>query len=769
MSERESRSKRQRTSDIDYRERKRSKRDAASSPESPDQSPPQNAVQRECRRLYQEIKELEDPEDGHLCCDLFLQPPSRRQYPDYYEMIKTPIALNNIKAKIDKIQYASVDEFKADIELMVTNAKKYNVKESYAYQDAKLIKGKSNTRRGSSDAAPEPVSKSATIKLPALAFGNKPAAAPVADSKIKSIKLKTSVKSKPTHTINELMDAIGDKNTKLALEILDSEPSFNVNELVSVDMFNETFTWSPLHAAAYYGETKVIRALMAHNAQVDIHDTWYSGTPLAWAAFGDRDKAATLLVEKYNANKKAKNIHGQIPLDLVSDRDDPRWAGVLTSAPLKPSSKSDTATPEPVKRDGQSNVRRPSEASSVPASTASIRPELPSIPYPPVAAGQLDPIALMRDVFKNVRNHTDQYGRLYSEIFEEDRMASGFYPSIQAWEADITQIFLNAMAFAENSSRLHKDAKLLHRLYFRMKERYLAKIKVGPSEERQLMVQPLPPWHGEPIPPRPSVKNSQLDQATIDAAFGTLNMRNSLKNRRHNDNDILDTYNPPPYNPQRPPLAALQMTQPTMPSYSDMPYGVPQYNKPVATSSFGPPQSFTPPIVSVESPMPTPAIPFQSPPPPPVQQLQQMQAQYSLLDPDVARLFESPDKRKAVRLLNGLQIESVDKSFVKQVDGQYFAHSILIGPQVHTLKIRTDLLPPLKQQTGRIVVQAAYNHRRLQPTDDASEWVATPLAHGLNVVSVTVTIDVTPSSSPIAAQDIEAQTYTLFITRNPQS
>jgi hypothetical protein len=48
----------------------------------------------------------------------------------------------------------------------------------------------------------------------------------------------------------------------------------------------------------------------------------------------DRDKAARLMVEKYNANKKAKNIHGQIPLDLVSDRDDPRWAGVLTSAPL---------------------------------------------------------------------------------------------------------------------------------------------------------------------------------------------------------------------------------------------------------------------------------------------------------------------------------------------------------------------------------------------------------------------------------------------------
>jgi ankyrin repeat protein len=153
------------------------------------------------------------------------------------------------------------------------------------------------------------------------------------------------------------MTAISEKNSKLAVEILESDSSINVNELVSVDMFNDTFTWSPLHAAAYYGETKVIKALMAKNANIEIHDTWYEGTPLAWSAFGgngslhmlclasdvaslivcsfaDRDKAARLMVERYNASKKAKNVHGQIPLDLVSDRDDPRWAGVLTSAPL---------------------------------------------------------------------------------------------------------------------------------------------------------------------------------------------------------------------------------------------------------------------------------------------------------------------------------------------------------------------------------------------------------------------------------------------------
>lgn len=44
----------------------------------------------------------------------------------------------------------------------------------------------------------------------------------------------------------------------------------------------------------------------------------------------------------------------------------------------------------------------------------------------------------------------------------KERLASGFYPTLQALETDITQIFQNAMAFAENSSRVHKDAKLLH-------------------------------------------------------------------------------------------------------------------------------------------------------------------------------------------------------------------------------------------------------------------------------------------------------------------
>lgn len=43
----------------------------------------------------------------------------------------------------------------------------------------------------------------------------------------------------------------------------------------------------------------------------------------------DNDRLVRLLLEKYGANREAKNIHGQVPFDLVSDKDDPRWEGIL--------------------------------------------------------------------------------------------------------------------------------------------------------------------------------------------------------------------------------------------------------------------------------------------------------------------------------------------------------------------------------------------------------------------------------------------------------
>lgn len=129
--------------------------------------------------------------------------------------------------------------------------------------------------------------------------------------------------------MKELMDAISKKETKRALELLEEDGNLDPNELIKVEMFSDTFTWSPLHAASYYGDVKLAEALISRGADIELNDTWYSATPLGWAAFGDKDKVVRLLVQKYHANTKAKNIHGQVPFDVVSNQDDPRWIGLL--------------------------------------------------------------------------------------------------------------------------------------------------------------------------------------------------------------------------------------------------------------------------------------------------------------------------------------------------------------------------------------------------------------------------------------------------------
>ncbi|CDO73448.1 hypothetical protein BN946_scf185013.g83 [Trametes cinnabarina] len=65
--------------------------------------------------------------------------PSKRQYPDYYAQIKRPIALDDIKAKLDAREYASMEEVMQDFETCFRNAKRYNIRESQIWKDAKFL------------------------------------------------------------------------------------------------------------------------------------------------------------------------------------------------------------------------------------------------------------------------------------------------------------------------------------------------------------------------------------------------------------------------------------------------------------------------------------------------------------------------------------------------------------------------------------------------------------------------------------------------------
>lgn len=64
---------------------------------------------------------------------------SKVQVPDYYDIIKRPIALNIIREKVNKCEYKIASEFIDDIELMFANCFEYNpVQTSEAKAGARL-------------------------------------------------------------------------------------------------------------------------------------------------------------------------------------------------------------------------------------------------------------------------------------------------------------------------------------------------------------------------------------------------------------------------------------------------------------------------------------------------------------------------------------------------------------------------------------------------------------------------------------------------------
>ena len=73
---------------------------------------------------------------GRQVSELFVELPANQDYPDYYEVIKQPIALGDIQLKIRQGEYEDLEGVKVDFRLMVDNAKTYNMKSSWVYKDA---------------------------------------------------------------------------------------------------------------------------------------------------------------------------------------------------------------------------------------------------------------------------------------------------------------------------------------------------------------------------------------------------------------------------------------------------------------------------------------------------------------------------------------------------------------------------------------------------------------------------------------------------------
>ncbi|KAI1977812.1 hypothetical protein LOZ53_002189 [Ophidiomyces ophidiicola] len=89
--------------------------------------------------LIHRIKEAKDKHQN-LVAPEFLHLPDRNEYPDYFQAIKLPLALDTIEQKLQNHEYPCLTLLEADLRRMVTNAKAYNTKGSSLFSNAERIR-----------------------------------------------------------------------------------------------------------------------------------------------------------------------------------------------------------------------------------------------------------------------------------------------------------------------------------------------------------------------------------------------------------------------------------------------------------------------------------------------------------------------------------------------------------------------------------------------------------------------------------------------------
>eukprot|EP01046_Picozoa_sp_COSAG06_P029596 COSAG06_NODE_2754_length_6338_cov_31.078859_2_plen_1758_part_00 len=116
--------------------------------------------------------------DGRQLAWIFSELPDKNHYPDYYDVIDTPVCLNGIQKKAKaKKTYTDWSEFELDINMMFQNARTYNLPGSAVCQDADALQAAFRKYKKSIPAAIRAASSSSKPTRPPAASQSAAAAA----------------------------------------------------------------------------------------------------------------------------------------------------------------------------------------------------------------------------------------------------------------------------------------------------------------------------------------------------------------------------------------------------------------------------------------------------------------------------------------------------------------------------------------------------------------------------------------------------------------
>merc|ERR1712088_348555 len=95
-------------------------------------------LQKKMRKLMEIVIQYED-QDGRVLSDPFMKLPSRKELPDYYEVIRKPVDITKILTKIEDGKYDDMDMMARDFDLLCLNTQKYNEDGSLIHEDSIVL------------------------------------------------------------------------------------------------------------------------------------------------------------------------------------------------------------------------------------------------------------------------------------------------------------------------------------------------------------------------------------------------------------------------------------------------------------------------------------------------------------------------------------------------------------------------------------------------------------------------------------------------------
>jgi len=90
------------------------------------------------RKLLEIVIQYED-QDGRVLSDPFMKLPTRKELPDYYEVIRKPVDISKILTKIEDGKYDDMDMMARDFDLLCINTQKYNEDGSLIHEDSIVL------------------------------------------------------------------------------------------------------------------------------------------------------------------------------------------------------------------------------------------------------------------------------------------------------------------------------------------------------------------------------------------------------------------------------------------------------------------------------------------------------------------------------------------------------------------------------------------------------------------------------------------------------